>query len=312
MGPATIAFDFLYPAGIRGFWTQTILRNPVAYGAALSGLVVTLLRARKDSWFLLLGTFSLALLALCVWHKQPWPYFFVFILPTCAITTAAGFSRFTKGGIVARALAALIVSGCCYSLWLRVPRVLEQDASYQEQTVRAAHAFVGPDDFYFAGAEILWQRQHLPVMPWLDAPRRSYYKTHEGEALKLLKQHPKARLVIDNNRVRDLPNDVLQWFSQNYSSEGGSLFLVSLPVSPGEQEIDFAQGGLFRLQASSQVQVHVAGASVVALQTLKVAPGRHRVVSNGPGRLIAWSNETEFLLSLRTERKQFFWPAYTY
>ncbi len=310
--PAGIAFDQLYPGAIRQFWGQTLSRNLVPYVLAGAGLVMLLIRARREPRARLLGVFSTVLLLECIWHKQPWPYFFVFLIPTCAIVTAAGLSQLRLSRVARGVIAGLVLLASAYSFVIRMPKVFAQDSRLQQETIRAAAAIVGPGDYYFAGVELLWQRRHVPALPWLDAPRRKYYENHPREALDLIQAGPKPRLVIDNYRVRALPSLVRGWLGERYSTQGGGLFLLTASIVRGEQEVDFGSGGLFRVQPGLPVTLRLEDRLLGSGQTALVPAGIQTVTADGSARIFAWSMESDFLLTLGQPRQPFFWPAYTY
>jgi hypothetical protein len=95
-GPRRIAFEPLYD--LSHFWTQTLERNPIFYALGAAGwlMLCPARRGSTDTASERLWAYSLVHVALCIWHKQPWPYFFVMLIPTIWVLGAAALDRLTR------------------------------------------------------------------------------------------------------------------------------------------------------------------------------------------------------------------------
>ncbi|MCB0324193.1 MAG: hypothetical protein KDD69_11500, partial [Bdellovibrionales bacterium] len=150
----------------REFWQQTVEQNVLFYVLSIVGSILCLTGNRRkdlvDERHFILGLYGVLLWAFGLWHKQPWPYFFVILIPTFAVLNAAAFAqvwaRFPRRSTVI-ILGGLVVCTLASSA-LRISRLLQFDTGYQRHMVDIADRLVGPDELYLAGVDMLYDRQH--------------------------------------------------------------------------------------------------------------------------------------------------------
>src|SRR6185369_10645436 len=100
------------------------------------------------------------------WHKQPWPYFFVNIVPTLFVVIAFAIDHL-RAGLLRRpfrelAIALYIVAAILLPL-SRLRSTLRQTSDYQEAMFRTGHALLKPDEKYFDGAGMLFGRKQCAM-----------------------------------------------------------------------------------------------------------------------------------------------------
>lgn len=325
VSPGQVAFTEMYE--LRHFWWQTLERNPTFYGLAAASALTLLgrrvLRGPDADGDRLLG-YALSLTVLCAWYKQPWPYFFVLLLPTLTLLSMAGLNAWRvglaqlgarEGGkraarwMLAGGAVGLLLLGVALPL-RRVPRVLERDQGYQRRTIAAAYALAGERDApYFAGTPLLWLLPHVPGTSWLDQRRVAQLAHDPSLALYPLSLSP-PKLAVFTYRYGHLPEQVRAWFAERYEPVGGSLLALRTPISPGVGEITIPYAGLHRLFGDGPItidgRVHEPGS------TMTLAAGRHRVESRIGGRLVPWSDEPAFAQYAFSSPERFFYNLYHY
>jgi hypothetical protein len=322
VSPAPIAFQDIYD--IRRYWQQTLERNPTFY--ALGALALGALgwrRARHGaSWaFDVLAIYALTLTALCAWHKQPWPYFFVLYLPTLAVLLMAGLSVLTDrlmamGELVRPAIwsgvALLVLLGVIWPLAARVPVVLARDSSVQRQTLAAARSLLGERDVYFAGTQLLWTHRHVPGMTWLDVRRLAAVEANPALALDGLSQFP-PKVVIHTHRFEKLPDVARQWFAVDYLHVGGNLFVYSAELTTDAEMIDLRFAGRYRLAEPAPDSAPVIdGVPLAAGELRELSAGPHTVRSTVPARIVLGSDAPAYESNLGQPLRPFFYDVYGY
>jgi hypothetical protein len=314
--PRRIAFEQLYTVDLDRYWWQTLTRNPVFYAIAACGLVLLLPRwkAREDSAQVRLWSYAVILLGLCVWHKQPWPYFFVFLLPTAWVLSAAVLTESRRGARwQVLGLAAVVVVGALASAALRVPVVLHRSAIAQRQIVEAAAAFLRPGETYLAGTELLWRQQpHLTQLIWLDQVRLNDLRHDSAAALAELRATP-PRLLIDNYRLENLPQSLMQELGRSYVPVAGNLRSYAPALPNGAAETHFAYGGLYVVRAPAGGQVRVdAGPWLRDGERVDLAAGTHHTEVADQARLVSWSDAPAFQRQVGRPAVKLFDRMYSY
>src|SRR5690606_11921615 len=135
----TIALGDHYPE-VRTFWNQTLVRNPSFYAWAALGLVGswigTATRNDRQDHSRNISIYATVLLLLCIWHKQPWPDFFVLLLPTASVVAVDFLDRLAQLRYGVAIVFSTLVLGCSMFLaLLRVPLVLSRTNEQQRETV---------------------------------------------------------------------------------------------------------------------------------------------------------------------------------
>ncbi|HMI92360.1 MAG TPA: hypothetical protein VK509_13385, partial [Polyangiales bacterium] len=168
--PAQIALADDYK-NLGRFWLTTLQRNPYFYSLAILGIGGALERAKRSQSELdwMIFAYAGAVLLLCIGHKQPWPYFFVLLLPTLWVPIARTIEQLSpRGGVF---WAAYLLFGLLYPLYTRVPVVLARDSGHQRYTVELAQRLLKKGDTYLAGTNMVYTREQSPdTLAWLDKP----------------------------------------------------------------------------------------------------------------------------------------------
>jgi hypothetical protein len=314
VGPKSIAFDPLYRS-LDTFWMQTLLRNPVFYGVGWAGLVLLIPRwnNRDDTVGGRLWAYSLILVVLCAWHKQPWPYFFVLLIPTAWVVSAVVLDERLRGPRWwTAALGVFVAGGACVSLAQRMPVVLQRSSTDQRAIISAASAFLQPGETYLDGSQLVWRRPHITQLVWLDMPRLAELRRAPDAALREIQTDP-PRLLIDNYRLRNLPPKLLDELHGSFLPVGGNLFTYAPPLPVGASSQHFAYGGLYLVRAPGGGRVSLDGRPWLGHgDTIRLDSGMHRMDLVGDARLVSWSDEPAFLEQTRRPSVALFDRVYDY
>jgi hypothetical protein len=319
-----IALRQLYDNRLK-YWSQTLRRNPLFYGLALAGLY-RLLRGRPGSLGqerrLALAAYGGVLAALAVAHRQPWPYFFVLLIPTLWVLVVAlldaELETWREHPPAARRalLAALVALGF---LWpaTRVAVVAGRSNAYQRSMVELADRILDSGGSYLAGTELIFDRpQSERRLAWLDIPRNralAELPVHEIEGIRRdLARHP-PKLVVNNYRIYGLPRPLRAHLGRTYEPWWGSIAIYSPSVDGGATEVEIAFDGIYELAGSAGAALEVGGRSVVSGDRVELAAGRHAVAGGHPFRLRYVPAGVEDRLDPRFQRSQLFFPdVYVY
>lgn len=256
----TIALGNLYDVGIKYYWFQTFKRNPLFWSAALLGLAATLLlrrtsAARRED--AALGAYGVTLMLLALWHKQPWPYFFVMVVPTLFILVARFFDHELgrDGRLGKLAVVTIALLGIAWPA-TRVIKGLRRDAGGQRAVVLGLERILGPADAYLAGMAALPPRRHVLAdrLGWLDAARMEALRKSDIAAVRRALEQDPPLLVVESYRTRGLPTPLRSWIDGETAPLCGAL-----------------RHRVFRLGGTDGVMLS--------------APGRYRLEGPGPSTL---------------------------
>lgn len=270
-----IAFDELYD--IRRYWLQTASRNPYFYGVSLLALGILYQRRSpgpggyRDR---VLFTYGAAMLGFGLWHKQPWPYFFVIVIPTFYVLVVAFIDAQLEraGRLSARFLVLLAALGVAYPL-SRVPVVLARDSGFQQSTVALAEAILEPGDTYLAGTEMLHRHQQPAAehLGWLDRRHLDRVKRLDPALLISTLRSSRLRVVIMNRRLLGLAGPIRQYLEKNYRPFYGAIYTYSPTFD--SPRFDVQLDGMYQLYASGPLELD--GRAVVPGQLIRLQAGEH-------------------------------------
>jgi hypothetical protein len=231
----------LYP-GIRHYWIQTLVRNPAFYAAAFGGLLLLIPHWLKSGEKApdVIVPYATILIALCVWHKQPWPYFFVMLVPTLFVAIALALHRLTWN----RALLAVMLAAALLLPIARIPVVMTQpQVEYQRAMVETGEQLLGPHDTYLDGTNMLYRHEQASNdLFWLDAPAAAAMQHKSPAELAAIirridASHPK--LLIWNYRMAALPGPLQAYIRSRFRPLYGALGFYSEAIQSPSFSVDF-------------------------------------------------------------------------
>jgi len=271
---------------IRGhFWLQTLVRNPAFWLAAI-GAIVFLSRRSESETNAIVVTYAIPFAALAFWHKQPWPYYFVIIVPVLAVVMAAACAELLPL-LRANARMALIAAVIAFGVFLPLLRLgvtLKRDNTYQRRTVEAAARIVQPPATCFAGVDLLYKSEPaVKSLQWLDAIRNGQLANMTPkEQLSLIAQLDRAqvKLVVMNYRIAALPRLFRLYIVSTFEPLAGNLFTYAPAIAPGTFKVAFS--GRYRVESRGPIAIDGTQYAPAAVTTLAAGP---HVFSGGRLRL---------------------------
>jgi hypothetical protein len=277
VSPSDVAFRQLY--NLSRNWAVTMDKNPVYYGGALAGFLVLIaarVRERAGPTHLMVVAYGVTLLALCRWHRQPWPYFFVILIPTLMVVHAASIDVLLRERIKVVPVLLIVVGvvgGVLYPL-TSMGGILARDNRYQAYVVHAAHSLLDRGDTYLAGNDLVYDREQThPALRRLSAFRvvamRSWPKSRVDALIdEMDRGHPK--LMIFDYRLEGLPTELRSYLLRRFDHWSASVYLYAPLVMPDERTFDIWFDGQYRIEPIGDGAVidgqRVASGTVVALQ----------------------------------------------
>lgn len=296
IAPRTVAFQSIYEMRLWG-WQLTLKANPLYYAlafAALIGLAERWRALRAPYRESVLLPYGVVLIALSVWHRQPWPYFFVLLIPTLFVLHTAlidwELERHERSGRrpAAVVVAVVLVFGVFLPL-RRIPRVLARDNTFQRETIRLADALLGRGETYLAGVNLLFDReQAVPELAWLDL-RRSTELSHAGpERLRAITadlDSSHTKLYVHNYRLDALPRALRAQLDSGFSHLWGNVFVYAPSIDGTQDSVNIKFAGRYVVRHSSEMVV-VGDRSLQPADTVTLTRGWHRTRADASFRLV--------------------------
>jgi len=283
-----IVFEDLY-VEVKRYWFQTMGRNPLFYAAVM--IAVGRAFAGRSSGFAnwALWVYGTSMIVLSLWHKQPWPYFFVLLIPTGFVLIVSLVDA--ELGLVRRfsplVLAVLALGGVVYPL-TRVPVVLERDNGPQENAVRLVSAIARRKDPYLAGVEMVVNRTQTRGLGWLDRNRlRTLNRGKPSVVIELLRAQPPKALIM-NYRLLSLSRAVRHHLSSNYRQLHGNVHVYCPTITEPGASWDLPFSGTYRVVTSGKKRVKkvvIDGKTVKVNKTVKLKKGARLIETEKPFRL---------------------------
>lgn len=284
-----IVFNDFYE--LEGHWTRTLTKNPYFYWGALTGmagLAAARWRGLVGSAHLMTAVYAAVLFGLCRWHKQPWPYFFVLLIPTLMVVHVAVAEVVIRHRARMRVAGALVLAvGVAWPLSY-MPGIVTRDHAYQRHVIRLASSMLGAGDTYLAGNDLIYNRhQAHPALRRLGAAHIEAMRTWPPDRIDTLIaeiETARPKLIINDYRMRGLPGPVQRYFDTRFDYLWSSVRGYAPLVSTAEREFDIWFDGGYRLEIAEGTAV-INGNRVAAGTMLTLPRGRHRNDSTGPVRL---------------------------
>lgn len=318
-----IAFGNLYDNKLK-YWSQTLRRNPLFYLLALLGLM-RLAGARSSlpdrTRQVMLGSFGATLVALCILHRQPWPYFFVILLPTLWVLIVAclhvEFESWAGRTLLRRRLMVAILVAAGFLLPLsRVWTNARRDSGFQRSTLMLVDRLVGPDEGYVAGTELLFERpQKAGRIAWLDLPAaRAINETpiYELERLRQDLIEAPAKLVVNNHRIYRLPPILRNHLDRNYTPFWGAVAIYGPALEPGRTTVDILFDGDYEILGGG-ASISIDGTPRASGDRFRLRSGTHEVDTAVAARLRYIPTGIDDVLDPDYREPQLLFPdVYTY
>jgi len=284
-----IVFNDFYE--LEGHWTRTLTKNPFFYWGALTGiagLAAARWRGLVGGTHLMTAVYAGVLFALCRWHKQPWPYFFVLLIPTLMVVHVAVAEVVIRHRARLRIAGALVlVLGVAWP-FSYMPGIVSRDHAYQRHVIRLASAMLGEGETYLAGNDLIYTRhQAHPALRRLGAAHVEAMRTWPRDRIDTLIAEIEAarpKLIINDYRMRGLPGPVQRYFDTRFDFLWSSVRGYAPLVNTNEREFEIWFDGDYRVDTPEGLAV-INGSRVEPGTTLTLQRGRHRNESTGPVRL---------------------------
>lgn len=289
-----VAISNPYP-GIRAqFWIQSVFRNPFYYGLAVLAFGSLVRRATgeaRDCRVTFLAGYFAAIFSLFLWHKQPWPYFFVFLAPVVVVLHSDFFNSVALRGSIRRGtrclgVAAFIAWGMVLPL-MRIPVVLRRDNDLQRRNIRVLQELTATGRTYFAGVNLLFRSKQEPAqLSWLDAPRLDALASADPQYVDtVVAAFDSARsvAVVANYRIEALPPRVAAEIFENFLPFTGNILTYAPVVDPTAGRFFVRLTGLYEVMDSGDLVID--DGPVESGSTLWLTRGEHAIAGTAPSRL---------------------------
>ncbi len=284
-----VVFNDFYE--LEEHWTRTLIKNPYFYWGALTGiagLAAARWRGLVGGTHLMTVVYAAVVFALCRWHKQPWPYFFVILIPTLMVVHVA------MAEVVIRYRARLQIAGAVVLLlgiawpFSYMPGIVARDNNYQRHVIRLASSMLGEGERYLAGNDLIYNRdQAHPALRRLGGAQivaMRDWPPARVDALIAELEAARPKLIITGYRMRRLPEPVQKYFDTRFNTLWSSVLGYAPLVGPNEREFDLWFDGEYRVESAEGAAV-IDGRRLESGSMLTLPRGRHRNDSAGPVRL---------------------------
>ncbi|HEV8658841.1 MAG TPA: hypothetical protein VGS96_09430 [Thermoanaerobaculia bacterium] len=219
------ALTELYVGMRAHFWTQTLVRNPVFYAVAFIGLLILIPRwSRRTLKVGLIVPYAIVLIPLCLWHKQPWPYFFVFLVPTLFVVIAVVMGELQWN----RMLATIAVAAAILIPLMRLHVTLTRTVTaHQRAMVDTGERLLASGDTYLDGTNMLFRHEQASSeFTWIDATTLARFGSLSLAEVMTMIQHADAgrpKLVIWTYRIAGLPAPIQLYIDRRFLPLYGNL-----------------------------------------------------------------------------------------
>jgi hypothetical protein len=272
-------------------WQRTLAKNPLFYWGAVIGIAALLVarwRGRASGVHVITAAYAGTLFALCGLHRQPWPYFFVLLIPTLMVVhTAVADLVWRNAKWRSPALALVLLLGVAWP-FSYMPGVLAYDNDYQRHVIRLADAMLDEGDTYLAGNDLIYTRHQSPAaFRRLGAPRLVALQQLPRERLDALIaeiETARPKLIISDYRMRRLPAPLRTYLATRFDPLWASVHGYAPAIGTNDREFDLWFDGDYRVEAESGDAV-IDGNRVAPGTMLVLQRGRHRNDSKTPVRL---------------------------
>lgn len=327
-----IVFKKIYDIRL-GYWMQTVRRNPIFYIFTFFGLGLLFLRSIgrhspcEEAGYSfnkpqILWVFGANILTCGLWYRQPWPYFFVILIPTFFVLVVAFFHYYLPKTTSWRQffsrplVIVFILLGFIYPL-NRLIVVLGRDNGYQRHMVRIGNALLEEGEYYISGVDILYSRKHASVqLRRLGKVRRQNLNLSNPENIQKIisdLEEVTPKFIIANYRTKDLPDSLKEYFQRTFAHFWGSIYLYAPEIQPHRHRLTLKFDGVYRIQAEEGKTITINGQEYKSQQTVFLKSGNHSFNSNRAFRLRLIPENIIGMLDKRFKMERTFFPTvYTY
>ncbi|MCU1347008.1 MAG: hypothetical protein JWO56_38 [Acidobacteria bacterium] len=273
------------------YWIQTISRNPFFYTITIGSIMMLSIAAVRDRrrGDCLLAGYVAAIAVFGITTRQPWPYFFVIILPTALVTNAEAIARLLASRIWSERRALLMLAFVAGGIVLPLTRLavtLRRDNTPQRANIELAERIVGPGERYLAAVDLLYRReQSLPELRWLDrVSMGELYARPPAELDAIVRRLDRipTKVVVFNYRIDFLPPPIRQALQSRFAPLSGNVLIYAPTLAPGPFALQF--GGTYVVSTDSAAAISIDGRPVATGTEIQLARGAH-VLSGGVARL---------------------------
>jgi hypothetical protein len=298
VAPANISVSSGPYKHLREYWFQALARDPYFYLVAVLGIgaafgSVQQTRSLRD-WTVF--TFGATVACLGIWHSQPWPYFFVLIIPSLAVCAGFSFDHIARSDRSMTFWVLFVTLGVLFPL-SRMPLALARNSDYQRYSVLLAQSMLRPQDTYLAGVEMVYSHAQSPkALAWVDVARAAALrKAATGPLIRSLDDAP-PKLLLRNYRMNSLPMRVRLYLRRNYKHFSGPIWTYC----PRLDDESFRLGYSGTYEVSARNDFFIDGIAMQPQQHVRLTTGPHRATTTGfslcwiPGRRAQASVEAKF------------------
>lgn len=269
------------------YWMQTLLRNPFFYALAAVSLVLLArewLRRSSDA-VAVVTPYAFVIVAASVWHKQPWPYFFVILVPTLFVVNTLGLDVVLQRLRDAR---LFVIAGVAFGILFPLARLansIRRDNSHQKATFHLAEALLAPGESYADGLGMLYRHRQADGLPgWIDKSVYEWLRTlkpdEAGKMIEEMDRNP-PKLMLWNYRMAALPKPFMQPVLRRFAPLYGNIFYYAPVVDRSPFTIAF--DGSYALDSPTAVAID--GRRVAPRGIVELRKGAHSIAASSPVRL---------------------------
>lgn len=281
-----------YPGLHAMYWSQTLIRNPLFWALGALSLGLLTVRFGRTGREATLFGYGIAFTALAIWHKQPWPYFFVIVIPVFFVLLAWLFDQPESRTLFARHRHSVVAILVLIGFALPLSRLLatgKRDQGFQHEMYRIADHILPKTDTYLAGVPILYRRSQAVAdafnsLDGLELAKMRSMPPNEIRHLVARLDASPTKICIWNYRLQSLPLMIREYISSQYAPFWGNILIYSPKIAPGCFRLRFA-GTYLVVPRTPGTEASIDGRKVRSGDRIELAVGEHRLASNDLFRL---------------------------
>ncbi len=195
----------------------------------------------------------MVLFACCLWHKQPWPYFFLLLIPTGFVLASSLFhNEIDKSNRLSIPLLIVFAALAIGYPLQRVPVVFDRDNNGQRNTIQVAEKILEEGDSYLAGVAMIFTHEQTKGLEWLDrAALNRLRRQNANQLIRRFKDSP-PKILIMNYRLRSLPRGAYRYLANNYRHFHGNVHIYCPSIAASARHFDLGYRGNYRILFSAK------------------------------------------------------------